>query len=95
MSLGHTLFVAKVGKRDQDAIDAILVLLEQFGAFLRIGPGLDRAQLVVSSSTMTVSIPNCSSFSRICLPSFDDQGIGEEVAIADDDAKGGFCLLHG
>ena len=43
--VGHGALVAKIGKRDQDAVNPAGVLLEQVGAFLRVLQGFDRAEL--------------------------------------------------
>ncbi len=50
MRIGNAALFAKVGQRDDDAVDVVGVLLEELCAVLRVGIGFNRAVLRVFGS---------------------------------------------
>ena len=81
-----TAFVTEVRQRDEDAVDAVGVLPEEFTALLGVIPRFDRAEFGrVFVENHRVNIEFCQHLKDIAPP-LADQHIGEEVAVADDHA---------
>lgn len=85
--VGHALLIAEVGQADQDSVDPVAIAAQQFAAFLRIGPGLDRAQLrVLRRKPDRFDIDFRKQFDQVATR-FADQHVREEVAVSEDHAK--------
>ena len=87
--IGHALFVAEIGQRDHDAVDAIALRAKQFGAARGVGPGLDRAEfrlLLGEDHGFDAERLQCG---ENLAPPFRNEVIGKEVAVAND-----HCATH-
>ncbi len=92
--IGHAFFVAKVGQRHQDAVNAILVALKKLGALLSVGPALDRAEvgaLLIDNHNIDAKV---SQPLQDFLAAFRHQRVGEEVAVANNHAQCGIGAFH-
>ena len=90
--VGDALLVAEVGQHHEDTLDVLAVRVEELGAELRLAPRLDAAELGgrdIEDDRLQVHRLEQREHVRACLG---DEGVGEEVAVADDDAQ--CCSCH-
>ena len=87
--VGDGAFVAEIRQGDEDAVNFVAMRLEQVGAFLGVGEGLDRAELggVLGQGDGADAL-GFEDLEDVAAAGLAEVG-GEEPAISDDEAEGG------
>ena len=84
--VGDGALVAEVGERDEDAVDLVAVALERVGAELRLLEALDGAVVRRVGGRDDGADAGLLKHLEDCLAPRRAEVVGEEAAVADDDA---------
>jgi hypothetical protein len=85
--VGDPFLIAEIGEHDEDAVEFVGVLFEERGAFAGVGVSFDAAELAVGFSELNgAEAELVEDFGEVGA-GFGDEVVGEEIAVAVEDAQ--------
>lgn len=87
--IGHPFFIAKIRQADEDAIEFLAMLFEEFRAFPGVLMGLDAPQFGIIFSQLNGFDAIFTAEAGQVRPGFGYQLVGKEITVAVNDAQHG------